>query len=116
MLGGVGIRKIDVSFVVINIDVSDIEKLVFKFMVDLFKVILGVWVESLGGEFGVNVFVCGFLGGGDVLFLMIVFENFFIYFVFMLFFFENFQLFCIDDIIEMVEGLCGGLNLVVSNG
>lgn len=87
-----------------------------KSIVDLFKVVLGVWVESLGGEFGVNVFVCGFFGGGDVLFLILSFEGLLIYFVFILLFLENLLLFCLDEIIEIMEVLCGGLNFVVLNG
>ena len=63
--GGAGIRKIDASFAVTNIDASDIEKLAPKSTADLFKAIPGVWVESSGGESGANVFVRGFPGGGD---------------------------------------------------
>ena len=48
--GGAGIRKIDASFAVTNIDASDIEKLAPKSTADLFKAIPGVWVESSGGE------------------------------------------------------------------
>ncbi len=73
--GGAGIRKIDASFAVTNIDASDIEKLAPKSTADLFKAIPGVWVESSGGESGANVFVRGFPGGGDAPFLTIALEN-----------------------------------------
>ena len=73
--GGAGIRKIDASFAVTNIDASDIEKLAPKSTADLFKAIPGVWVESSGGESGANVFVRGFPGGGDAPFLTIALEG-----------------------------------------
>ncbi|AGP80355.1 TonB-dependent receptor [Alteromonas mediterranea MED64] len=114
--GGAGIRKIDASFAVTNIDASDIEKLAPKSTADLFKAIPGVWVESSGGESGANVFVRGFPGGGDAPFLTIALENSPIYPAPTLSFLENSQLFRIDDTIEMVEGLRGGPNPVVSNG
>ena len=114
--GGAGIRKIDASFAVTNIDASDIEKLAPKSTADLFKAIPGVWVESSGGESGANVFVRGFPGGGDAPFLTIALEGSPIYPAPTLSFLENSQLFRIDETIEMVEGLRGGPNPVVSNG
>ena len=44
--GGAGIRKIDASFAVTNIDASDIEKLAPKSTADLFKAIPGVWLKA----------------------------------------------------------------------
>lgn len=114
--GGAGIRKIDASFAVTNIDASDIEKLAPKSTADLFKAIPGVWVESSGGESGANVFVRGFPGGGDAPFLTISLEGSPIYPASTLSFLENSQLFRIDETIETVEGLRGGPNPVVSNG
>lgn len=114
--GGTGIRKIDASFAVTNIDASDIEKLAPKSTADLFKAIPGVWVESSGGESGANVFVRGFPGGGDAPFLTISLEGSPIYPASTLSFLENSQLFRIDETIETVEGLRGGPNPVVSNG
>lgn len=114
--GGAGIRKIDASFAVTNIDASDIEKFAPKSTADLFKAIPGVWVESSGGESGANVFVRGFPGGGDAPFLTISLDGSPIYPAPTLSFLENSQLFRIDDTIEMVEGLRGGPNPVVSNG
>ena len=114
--GGAGIRKIDASFAVTNIDASDIERLAPKSTADLFKAIPGVWVESSGGESGANVFVRGFPGGGDAPFLTISLEGSPIYPAPTLSFLENSQLFRIDETIEMVEGLRGGPNPVVSNG
>ena len=72
--GGLGMRKIDASFAVTNLDASDIEKLAPKSTADLFKAIPGVWVESSGGESGANVFVRGFPGGGDAPFLTIAMQ------------------------------------------
>lgn len=114
--GGLGIRKIDASFAVTNLDASDIEKLAPKSTADLFKAIPGVWVESSGGESGANVFVRGFPGGGDAPFLTISMQGSPIYPAPTLSFLENSQLFRVDDTIEMVEGLRGGPNPVVSNG
>ncbi|GGW83849.1 TonB-dependent receptor [Alteromonas halophila] len=114
--GGAGIRKIDASFAVTNIDASDIDKLAPKSTADLFKAIPGVWVESSGGESGANVFVRGFPGGGDAPFLTIALEGSPIYPAPTLSFLENSQMFRIDETIEMVEGLRGGPNPVVSNG
>ncbi len=114
--GGAGIRKIDASFAVTNIDASDIEKLAPKSTADLFKAIPGVWVESSGGESGANVFVRGFPGGGDAPFLTIALDGSPIYPAPTLSFLENSQLFRIDETIQMVEGLRGGPNPVVSNG
>ncbi|NMH60885.1 TonB-dependent receptor [Alteromonas ponticola] len=114
--GGTGIRKIDASYAVTNIDASDIARLAPKSTADLFKAIPGVWVESSGGESGANVFVRGFPGGGDAPFLTISLENSPIYPAPTLSFLENSQLFRIDETIEMVEGLRGGPNPVVSNG
>ncbi len=114
--GGAGIRKIDAGFAVTNIGAGDIEKLAPKSTADLFKAIPGVWVESSGGESGANVFVRGFPGGGDAPFLTVSLEGSPIYPAPTLSFLENTQLFRIDDTIEMVEGLRGGPNPVVSNG
>ena len=114
--GGAGIRKIDASFAVTNIGAADIEKLAPKSTADLFKAIPGVWVESSGGESGANVFVRGFPGGGDAPFLTVSLEGSPIYPAPTLSFLENTQLFRIDETIEMVEGLRGGPNPVVSNG
>jgi iron complex outermembrane recepter protein len=114
--GGLGIRKIDASFAVTNLDASDIEKLAPKSTADLFKAIPGVWVESSGGESGANVFVRGFPGGGDAPFLTISMQGSPIYPAPTLSFLENSQLFRVDETIEMVEGLRGGPNPVVSNG
>ncbi|QJR81339.1 TonB-dependent receptor [Alteromonas pelagimontana] len=114
--GGAGIRKIDASFAVTNIDAGDIEKLAPKSTADLFKAIPGVWVESSGGESGANVFVRGFPGGGDAPFLTISLEGSPIYPASTLSFLENSQMFRIDETIETVEALRGGPNPVVSNG
>ena len=114
--GGAGIRKIDASFAVTNIDAGDIGRLAPKSTADLFKAIPGVWVESSGGESGANVFVRGFPGGGDAPFLTIAMDGSPIYPAPTLSFLENSQLFRIDETIEMVEGLRGGPNPVVSNG
>ena len=114
--GGAGIRKIDASFAVTNIDASDIGRLAPKSTADLFKAIPGVWVESSGGESGANVFVRGFPGGGDAPFLTIAMDGSPIYPAPTLSFLENSQLFRIDETIQMVEGLRGGPNPVVSNG
>ncbi|SHG75689.1 Outer membrane receptor proteins, mostly Fe transport [Marisediminitalea aggregata] len=114
--GGAGIRKIDASFAVTNIDASDIEKLAPKSTADLFKAIPGVWVESSGGESGANVFVRGFPGGGDAPFLTLSLQGSPVYPAPTLSFLENTQIFRIDETIEMVEGLRGGPNPVVSNG
>jgi len=114
--GGAGIRKIDASFAVTNIDADDIGRLAPKSTADLFKAIPGVWVESSGGESGANVFVRGFPGGGDAPFLTIAMDGSPIYPAPTLSFLENSQLFRIDETIQMVEGLRGGPNPVVSNG
>ena len=114
--GGAGIRKIDASFAVTNIDAGDIGRLAPKSTADLFKAIPGVWVESSGGESGANVFVRGFPGGGDAPFLTIAMDGSPIYPAPTLSFLENSQLFRIDETIQMVEGLRGGPNPVVSNG
>ena len=114
--GGLGIRKIDASFAVTNLDASDIEKLAPKSTAELFKAIPGIWVESSGGESGANVFVRGFPGGGDAPFLTISMQGSPIYPAPTLSFLENSQLFRVDETIEMVEGLRGGPNPVVSNG
>ena len=114
--GGSGIRKIDASFAVTNIDASDIEKLAPKSTADLFKAVPGIWVESSGGESGANVFVRGFPGGGDAPFLTLSLEGSPVYPAPTLSFLENSTLFRLDDTIEMMEGLRGGPNPVVSNG
>ena len=114
--GGAGIRKIDASFAVTNIDSVDIDKISPKSTADLLKAIPGVWVESSGGESGANVWVRGFPGGGDAPFLTIALEGSPVYPPSTLSFLENSQIFRIDETIEMVEGLRGGPNPIVSNG
>lgn len=114
--GGAGIRKIDASFAVTNIDAADIDKISPKSTADLLKAIPGVWVESSGGESGANVWVRGFPGGGDAPFLTIALEGSPVYPPSTLSFLENSQLFRIDETIQMVEGLRGGPNPIVSNG
>lgn len=114
--GGAGIRKIDASFAVTNIDEDDIGKIAPKSTADLFKAIPGVWVESSGGESGANVWVRGFPGGGDAPFLTVALEGSPVYPPSTLSFLENTQIFRIDDTIQMVEGLRGGPNPIVSNG
>lgn len=114
--GGAGIRKIDASFAVTNIDADDIARLAPKSTADLFKAIPGVWSESSGGESGANVFVRGFPGGGDAPFLTISLEGSPIYPAPTLSFLENSQMFRLDETIETMEALRGGPNPVVSNG
>lgn len=114
--GGAGIRKIDASFAVTNIDANDISKIAPKSTADLFKAIPGVWVESSGGESGANIWVRGFPGGGDAPFLTIALDGSPIYPPSTLSFLENSQIFRIDETIQMVEGLRGGPNPIVSNG
>ena len=113
--GGAGIRKIDASFAVTNIDASDIEKLAPKSTADLFKAIqvFGLKAQAVSQA---RTYLRGFPGGGDAPFLTIALENSPIYPAPTLSFLENSQLFRIDDTIEMVEGLRGGPNPVVSNG
>ncbi|MAK70889.1 MAG: TonB-dependent receptor, partial [Idiomarinaceae bacterium] len=114
--GGAGIRKIDASFAVTNIDAADIDKISPKSTADLLKAIPGVWIESSGGESGANVWVRGFPGGGDAPFLTIALEGSPVYPPSTLSFLENTQIFRIDETIQMVEGLRGGPNPIVSNG
>ena len=113
---GVGIRKIDASYAVTNIDSSQIIKLSPKSTADLFKAVPGVWVESSGGESGANVFVRGFPGGGDAPFLTLSIEGSPVYPAPTLSFLENSSLFRIDETIETMEALRGGPNPVLSNG
>ncbi|ATC94744.1 TonB-dependent receptor [Pseudoalteromonas tunicata] len=113
---GMGVRKIDASYAVTNIDEEQIIKLSPKSTADLFKAVPGVWVESSGGESGANVFVRGFPGGGDAPFLTLSMEGSPIYPAPTLSFLENSSLFRIDETIETMEALRGGPNPVVSNG
>ena len=113
---GMGVRKIDASYAVTNIDAEQIIKLSPKSTADLFKAVPGVWVESSGGESGANVFVRGFPGGGDAPFLTLSLEGSPIYPAPTLSFLENSSLFRIDEAIETMEALRGGPNPVVSNG
>ena len=113
---GMGVRKIDASYAVTNIDAEQIIKLSPKSTADLFKAVPGVWVESSGGESGANVFVRGFPGGGDAPFLTLSIEGSPVYPAPTLSFLENSSLFRIDETIETMEALRGGPNPVVSNG
>ena len=113
---GMGVRKIDASYAVTNIDAEQIIKLSPKSTADLFKAVPGVWVESSGGESGANVFVRGFPCGGDAPFLTLSLEGSPIYPAPTLSFLENSSLFRIDETIETMEALRGGPNPVVSNG
>ncbi|MFU2512244.1 TonB-dependent receptor [Pseudoalteromonas sp. ASV78] len=113
---GIGVRKIDASYAVTNIDAEQIIKLSPKSTADLFKAVPGVWVESSGGESGANVFVRGFPGGGDAPFLTLSLEGSPVYPAPTLSFLENSSLFRIDETIETMEALRGGPNPVVSNG
>ncbi|KJY89747.1 TonB-dependent receptor [Pseudoalteromonas piscicida] len=114
--GGAGIRKIDASFAVTNIDAVQIDKLAPKSTADLLKAVPGIWVESSGGESGANVFVRGFPGGGDAPFLTVSLQGSPIYPAPTLSFLENTSIFRLDETISMMEGLRGGPNPVVSNG
>ncbi|CAM4131654.1 TonB-dependent receptor [Pseudoalteromonas ostreae] len=113
---GMGVRKIDASYAVTNIDAEQIIKLSPKSTADLFKAVPGVWVESSGGESGANVFVRGFPGGGDAPFLTLSLEGSPVYPAPTLSFLENSSLFRIDETIETMEALRGGPNPVLSNG
>ena len=114
--GGIGIRKSDASFAVTNISADDINRLAPTSTADLFRAIPGVWVESSGGQAGANIFVRGFPGGGDAPFLTISLEGSPIYPAPTLSFLENSSMFRLDETIELMEGLRGGPNPVVSNG
>jgi len=114
--GGIGVRKSDASFAVTNISGEDIERLAPQSTADLFSAIPGVWVESSGGQAGANIFVRGFPGGGDAPFLTISLEGSPIYPAPTLSFLENSSMFRLDETIELMEGLRGGPNPVVSNG
>ncbi|KTF13056.1 TonB-dependent receptor [Pseudoalteromonas sp. H105] len=113
---GMGVRKIEASYAVTNIDAEQIIKLSPKSTADLFKAVPGVWVESSGGESGANVFVRGFPGGGDAPFLTLSLEGSPVYPAPTLSFLENSSLFRVDETIETMEALRGGPNPVVSNG
>ncbi|NNG43235.1 TonB-dependent receptor [Pseudoalteromonas sp. NEC-BIFX-2020_002] len=113
---GMGVRKIDASYAVTNIDAEQIIKLSPKSTADLFKAVPGVWVESSGGESGANIFVRGFPGGGDAPFLTLSLEGSPIYPASTLSFLENSSIFRIDETIETMEALRGGPNPVLSNG
>ena len=114
--GGLGIRKSDASFAVTNISGDDIERLAPQSTAALFTAVPGVWVESSGGQAGANIFVRGFPGGGDAPFLTISLEGSPIYPAPTLSFLENSSMFRLDETIELMEGLRGGPNPVVSNG
>jgi outer membrane receptor protein involved in Fe transport len=114
--GGLGIRKADASFAVTNISGLDIERLAPTSTADLFRAVPGIWVESSGGQAGANIFVRGFPGGGDAPFLTISLEGSPIYPAPTLSFLENSSMFRLDETIELMEGLRGGPNPVVSNG
>lgn len=114
--GGVGIRKADASFAVTNMSAQDIERLAPTSTADVFRAVPGIWVESSGGQAGANIFVRGFPGGGDAPFLTISLEGSPIYPAPTLSFLENSSMFRLDETIELMEGLRGGPNPVVSNG
>nr|WP_290444358.1 TonB-dependent receptor [Pseudoalteromonas sp. XMcav2-N] len=114
--GGAGIRKLDASFAVTNVDAVQIERLAPKSTADLLKSVPGIWVESSGGESGANVFVRGFPGGGDAPFLTVSLQGSPIYPAPTLSFLENSSIFRLDETIARMEGLRGGPNPVVSNG
>lgn len=88
----------------------------FKSMVDLLKIVLGLWFEFIGGQIGVNIEIVGFFGGGDVLFNIVQLMGLLLYGMFMLLFFEQILIFCFDDIVECVEIVFGGLLVVFVDG
>lgn len=114
--GGAGIRKLDASFAITNINDEDIRRVAPTSTADLLKTIPGVWVESSGGVAGANIFVRGFPSGGDADYVTVSLNNMPVYPAPTLSFLENSTLFRVDETIARMEGLRGGPNPVYSNG
>ncbi|RMF16666.1 MAG: TonB-dependent receptor [Alphaproteobacteria bacterium] len=113
---GDAIRKLEASYAISTISADEIAKYAPKSTADMFKTVPGIWVESSGGEAGANIFVRGFPSGGDAPFVTVSVEGMPIYPASTLSFLENSSLFRIDETVERLESIRGGVNAVYNKG
>lgn len=114
--GGDAIRKLDAAYAINTLSNAEINKVAPLSTADVFKTVPGVWVESSGGEAGANIMVRGFPGGGDAPFVTVSIEGMPIFPASTLSFLENSSIFRIDETVERLESIRGGVNAVFNKG
>jgi outer membrane cobalamin receptor len=104
-----GVKKLDASFNIVTVDQDLIKQANPKSTADLLKVSPGIWPESSGGQTGANIEVAGFPSGGDAPFFTNMIEGMPLYGMPSLSFMDSSSLFRIDDTVDRVEIVQGGL-------
>lgn len=109
-------RRLDAGLAITTASLDQIHELAPNNTADLLKLVPGIWAETTGGATGANVFVRGFPTTGDAPFLTLQLDGAPVYPPTELTFSENTTLFRIDDMIDHVEILRGGPDLIFANG
>jgi outer membrane receptor protein involved in Fe transport len=111
-----GLRKLEASYSITTADEEQIKQAAPSSTADLLKIVPGVFVETTGGESGANIRVRGFPTPGDGPYSTFQLNGSPLYALPTLSFFEQSQIFRLDDTIERVEVLRGGPSPIFGSG
>jgi iron complex outermembrane receptor protein len=111
-----GLRKLEASFSITTADEEQIKQAAPSSTADLLKIVPGVFVETTGGQSGANMRVRGFPTPGDGPYSTFLLNGSPLYGQPTLSFFEQSQMFRLDDTIERVEVLRGGPSPIFGSG
>ncbi|NRF72134.1 TonB-dependent receptor [Aquincola sp. S2] len=111
-----GLRKLEASFSITTADEEQIKQAAPSSTADLLKIVPGVFVETTGGQSGANMRVRGFPTPGDGPYSTFQLNGSALFGLPTLSFFEQSQMFRLDDTIERVEVLRGGPSPIFGSG
>jgi iron complex outermembrane recepter protein len=111
-----GLRKLEAGFSITTADEEQIKQAAPSSTADLLKIVPGVFVETTGGQSGANMRVRGFPTPGDGPYSTFQLNGSPLYGQPTLSFFEQSQMFRLDDTIERVEVLRGGPSPIFGSG
>jgi iron complex outermembrane receptor protein len=111
-----GLRKLEAGFSITTADEEQIKQAAPSSTADLLKIVPGVFVETTGGQSGANMRVRGFPTPGDGPYSTFQLNGSPLFGQPTLSFFEQSQMFRLDDTIERVEVLRGGPSPIFGSG
>jgi outer membrane receptor protein involved in Fe transport len=111
-----GVRKLEASYSITTADEEQIKQAAPSSTADLLKIVPGVFVETTGGQSGANIRVRGFPTPGDSPYSTFQLNGSPLYALPTLSFFEQSQIFRLDDTIDHVEVLRGGPSPIFGSG
>jgi len=111
-----GVRKLDASYNIVSVDLSEIKMANPKSSADILKLSPGIWPESSGGQTGANVEVAGFPSGGDAPFFTQMIQGLPMYGMPNLSFMDSTSFYRLDDTMERLEIVQGGPSAIFGPG